>query len=574
MLALAAKAFSDAGHLLFLALCWMGVGVSVLVVAICAAELWMYRRGFASWREIARGDGLLKAKGDPGLLRQQGCVLGAVRRHALSQQRILRASWGRTLFLGEPELVNAALRAAVKDWDGALVFVGGAGGVAGLGRDGAVRISPGTGAGASYNPMLAIRTGPHAFGDAQILASALLQSSDARLVQPFAALILDQLYTAPLEERNLAALRRRLFDAPYLFDRIAVHVHVQMDEGVWRAHPEIRRIAQICAADPKAAQAAVDAMRKALAPFGDGRLQEASNGHQVDLGDLIAGDEPRTLILEVPAADPHMASYCAALLAQLVAVCTDAQWTDHRGRRKRRSILLVIDDAAALGFVSLLQRKFQDATRCGLFVCIGARDMEGCARLLGLKAEEGARAAAHFEALAAIGPQRPAAAASISHMAGGFDWFDWLWPRTWRDLIWPRFSAACRDYVETKELERAAPGRALVFAGARRPIWAKSVLKPCGRETRIVEPHDLPEVSHDWMTAPPPFETVEVKEPEPSTKGGAPSCKSIAQGSEVGSLRSQGELALSVPGEMPSRVTSSNKLRQALSARPARDKRV
>lgn len=561
---------AEAGRLLLLALCWAGLGAGALAAAISAAELWMHRRGFASWREIARGDGYFALKGDPGLLRRFGCVLGAARRHTLSRWRILRTPWGRTLFLGQPELVSAALRATVKDWDGALVYIDAVGGSAGLGRVEAVELAPSARGGVSYNPMLAIRRGVHAFGDAQVLASALLQSTDARLVQPFAALILDQLFIAAMVDRNLPALRRRLFDARNLFQEMAAHVHVQAtDNAAWEADPEIRRIAKACATDVRTGQAAIEAMRKALAPFGDGRLQEASIGHQMELSDLMASEGPQTLIVKVPAADPHMTSYCAAILAQLVATCTDSKSADYRGRLKKRPILLVLDDAGALGSVSLLQRRLKDAAQSGLYLCVGARNLEDVARLFDLKEENRSDAAAHFEGLSAVGPQQPESAAALAHMAGGFVWFDWFWPRTWRDLVWPKFRTAYRAFVDATDLERAEAHKALVFAGARQPVRAKAVLQPFGVESRMRDPCELPGVAHDWDAAPPPVEEQNAGQTEAAVRRATPA---EATSHEANGSSRQGELTLITQGEAPVRVTSSNQLRQALASRPVRSK--
>lgn len=572
MLALAAEGMREAGRLLALALCWMGIGVGALVVAISVVELWMQRRGFAVWRDIARGDGLLKAKGDPGLLRKRGCVLGAIRRHVLASWRILRMRWGQTLFLGEPELVNAALRAVVRDWDGALVYVDSMGGSAGLDRE-AIRVTPDRPGGAAYNPMLAIRRDVHDFADARLLAGALLPSAEARLVQSLAALILDQLYTAPETERTLSALRRRVLDEPYIFERMAAHVHVQhAPDGPWLPHPEIRRVARAGLADASQTQSTLAAIRKALAPFGDGRLQEASSRHQVDPGALVSGDGPTTLILEISVSDPHMAPFCASLLAQLVAACTEAETADHLGRRKQRQVLLVIDDASALSFVPLLQRRLTQASRCGVHLCVGARSLEAVAQLFGLRPDEGARAAVHFQALAAIGPQERNVAETLAHMAGGFTWFDWLWPRSWRDVVLPKFRPAARDYAPAEDLEHAQPGRALIFAGRRRPIWAKAALQLSGGAGKTLDPRMLPDAPHDWSAAPPPFEVVEDWD---GARGDQADRRRPARAPCSPPVEpAQGELILTGSDNQTPRVTSSDDLRQALTSKRTRARTV
>jgi hypothetical protein len=275
------------------------------------------------------------------------------------------------------------------------------------------------------------------------------------------------------------------------------------------------------------------------------------------------------LIVKVPAADPHMTSYCAAILAQLVATCTDSKSADYRGRLKKRPILLVLDDAGALGSVSLLQRRLKDAAQSGLYLCVGARNLEDVARLFDLKEENRSDAAAHFEGLSAVGPQQPESAAALAHMAGGFVWFDWFWPRTWRDLVWPKFRTAYRAFVDATDLERAEAHKALVFAGARQPVRAKAVLQPFGVESRMRDPCELPGVAHDWDAAPPPVEEQNAGQTEAAVRRATPA---EATSHEANGSSRQGELTLITQGEAPVRVTSSNQLRQALASRPVRSK--
>ncbi len=229
----------------------------------------------------------------------------------------------------------------------------------------------------------------------------------------------------------------------------------------------------------------------------------------------------------------------------------------------------MMDDAGAVGSVPLLQWRLKDAARCGLYVCVGARNLEDVARLFDLKEEESTEAAAHFEALSAIGPQQPESAAALARMSGGFAWSDWLWPRVWRELVWPKLRTAYRAFVEVADMERAEAHKALVFAGARRPVWARAVLRPLGAESSVRDPCELPEVVHDWTAAPPPFEEQKAPQTEAAVRSATPadSFSHVAGGASR-----QGALAVIAPGEAPVRVPSSNQLRKALASRPVRSK--
>ena len=545
------------------------LGVILVWDVVFTAEGVRRCMGFASWREIGRGQGFLVEKGDPGLLRLIGCALGAARRHILSPWHVLRIPWGQAAFLGEPELVNSALRAAIRDWDGALVYVDAAGGSAGLEQDSAVRISPGRLEGCSYNPMLAIRGGSHAWSDARILASALLQSTDAWAVQALAALILDQLYTAAPEGRTLPALRMRLLEGADHLARLAARVHVQ-ENGEWRPHPEIRRAALALRAEPSRTQAALQAARKALQPFGDARLLRASGCHQLDLADLGAGKGPKALFVEVPPTDAQMAPYCAAIIAQLVSACTDARHTDHRGRPKRRGVLLVVDDAAAMGFVPLLRRRASIVAESGLYLCVGARSANDLPALFCTANEAEAYEPPLFDSLVALGPQEPETATELSRSAGSYSWFEYVWPGSWRDLICPQFKGLERPFISENVLKGFGEKDALILMGCRRPIWGRGLLRAYGCPSKMIAPTALPEAAMDWNSAAPPHQP----EPEPVAELVPPHEQSAARARKRPDAATvQTELTLIHPDQENYSVPKSAALRRALSSRPERTRK-
>ncbi len=155
------------------------------------------RRGFSSWDNL----------GQHGLLAANGLALGAVRRRFLAKPDIVSARPGNVALVGALEHTDAAMLAAIAAWRGALVFIDARGLGLRLPRQNVIRFAPGRLDSPSYNPMLAIRADAHAWADTLLLVRAFLQSGDDALHEVFAVLVLDQLLTAPLEHRNLAAIR-------------------------------------------------------------------------------------------------------------------------------------------------------------------------------------------------------------------------------------------------------------------------------------------------------------------------------------------------------------------------------
>ena len=259
-----------------LAVTFVLAAFAVLVLArlIPPVELprFKLRRGFARW-DILRQRGLLAAN---------GLALGAVRRHLLAKPDIVSAPSGNVLIVGDPEHTDAALLAAISAWRGALVFVDARGLALRLPRKNVIRFAPGRADSASYNPMLAIRGGAHAWADARLLARSFLQSGDDALTDAFAVLVLDQLLTAPLEQRNLAAHPQAPGRAPPRACRHLRHLGEQQCSAP-APHCEIARAVQIWRAHPNATLDRLAAVDAALALLRRRRLCAGDRSASVPL---------------------------------------------------------------------------------------------------------------------------------------------------------------------------------------------------------------------------------------------------------------------------------------------------
>lgn len=468
-----------------LALTFVLAAFAVLVLAglVAPDDLPQFksRRGFASWDIL----------GQFGLLGASGLALGAVRRHWWTKQDIVSAPSGNVLIVGEPKYTDAALIAAASTWRGPLLFIDARGLASKLPRKNVIRFAPGQKGSVSYNPMLAIRGGVHAWADALVLAKSFLRPSDAALAEAFAILLLNQLTSAPLEQRNLAALRKRLA-APH---RLLTEIVAAWPEELCAAsapHSEIARAVRAWRAHPNATLAHLADIDAALAGFAEGAIGQATQAYQFRIAELIIGAGPHTLVLSVPPSEAAvMARLLSAMLAQLVATCASASDADAPRDHKRQQILIVVE----AGALPLLRQ-----------VLPADAAAHGCHLLAQAPSLEHATSDA-FGTIAAIGPQSDPTADKLSARAGHIS--EWLLLRrdevSIRNWMFPRVKVQ-QALLPAADLTDADPSRAMLFFQGLAPVRARSLYLE-GSQARFVAGAELQSVAHDWAAPPPPVET-------------------------------------------------------------------
>lgn len=451
-----------------------------------------------TWSAARGGDG---HAGAPGV---SACALGAVPRRGWARREVLRHVGGHRLMVGEAAATQGALAAAIASWDGGVVVVGRFGFADRLPLRDAVRFSPGRRDSAQLNPLLMIRAGAHAARDARVLASGLVGAEPAA-VDLLAALLRDQLATAPADDRTLAALRLRLLTQEGA--QLSGRVHMQTRESGWTGDRDIARIGHWQDAQAEGADAALKTVRRALAPFADGRFEDATNTLDLRLCDPAALGTPRALVMEAPPGDEITAGgLFAALLGQLIAQLTDAGDTDHWGRAKHRPVLLVLDDPDFLPGIPLLAKRLRDASPCGLELLVRAPDCAGLASLVGARTPLDALGV--FGAVAAVGGQSRQTAEALSAHTGTEGrivwspcvarWWGWLLPiPTWRRA--PRLATRtieCLDAHQVMLFGVEAPplrARALEMDGASAPQWSAAP-KPAPAHAWTGPPAPQPDV--------------------------------------------------------------------------------
>ncbi len=534
-------------------------GAAALLAAIepTSLVLRLPRGHFERWAKL----------GDYGLLRDDGLALGAVARHVLARSDFVRSSHGNVLMLGDPAHSDAALIAAVSCWRGALVVVEARDVSSRLGRADVVRFAPGRADGVAINPLLGVRGGAHAWSDAMTLARAFMRSSEGMLVASFAALVLDTLAHARPEARSFAGMRQALADPP----RRLAELCARWAEGASDLGPatgELQRVARYWRADGHAALRMMRDIDIALRLFADGDHAVATEAHQLRLADLVSGDGPTTLVIQMTPGKEReaSASLVSALLAQLVAACAPSADLDQLGRVKQRDLLLVIEADAldALTAVApssaparlpkqerppLMDGPMALAHERGLRVLTQARCIADAAAMIGADDEslDGDLSAA-FSLFGAIGPQTEASAKALAERAGTVEhWRRWPGDQgmiaRWLLPYWERGAAWS---VAPGVLRAATASEGLLLFDELKPIWCRTLTCDAGKSA-FVAAAALPHAPHDWdgPSLPPAVQS-----------------KSAA----LAAPPQQPALALGINGAAP---VSATKLRRALARRSA-----
>lgn len=473
---------------------WASVAPSLLVISICLAlvcALAAYAvaivcaklepiafaeaspwRDLASWRDL----------GHYGLLRDAGLALGAVRRHGLARQSIVRGSGKHAVLLGDPRCTDDALLAALRSWCGRVVLVAGRGSFANkLGRSDVFRFAPGRSDTLSINPLLMLRGRLHAWSDARRLGVALLADDrppDPAAIDTFALLMLDQLLCAPIEARTLAALRHRLLNPAALLGDLCARWAIQPADDAEPAIWDMVRVARSLRTEPDAALDHLARIDQALAIFADAGIVQATSAHHLNLTHLVSAPPPQTLVLAMDAMVQKSAPLVHALLAQLAALHVD-------GDDGETLIAVEADAAHDLAERANAALPASSAAR----VLIQSPDVVEAERLIGPEAS-----------LVAIGPQSEASAERLSKRAGMCTVFTALplqIPR-WRLLLFPTWVEQRQSRLPAAALRTASPAEAFFVASGQKPVRMRVLIG--GGATHFTPSHET--ARHDWEAPP------------------------------------------------------------------------
>lgn len=486
-------------------------GLAALVAAIAPTSftLRLWRSGFERWGRLSQC----------GLLRGDGLALGGVSRRALARHHIVSAPRGHALLLGAPVHTDDALIAAMASWRGALVLIEARDLSSRLPRQDVLRFAPGRADAIAINPPLGIRGGAHAWSDALTLARGLLRSEDGALTATFAALVLDTLTYAPTPMRSFSGMRQALADPARRLAEFCSRWAETVSTDLGPATGELTRIARYWRRDGEAALRLLRDIDIRLRLFADGDHALATEGHQLRLADLVSGDGPSSLVIQMPPGKERATTpLVSAMLAQLVVACASASDLDHLGRRKQHDLLIVIEAHALAALTAdskpaaplqwpgkpkalpLFDGPICGACERGVRFLVQTACANNAGALIGAGADDLAEEMQDvFTAVAAIGPQTELSAATAAALAGQVRvWRRWK-HQTGRISRWllPHWEHADAWVVAPETLQRAETGEALLLLAGMKPIRCRSLVTDRAAPT-FTDAASAPPARHDW----------------------------------------------------------------------------
>jgi type IV secretion system protein VirD4 len=227
---------------------------------------------------------------------------------------------------------------------------------------------------AYFNPLNEVRRGDTELADIQNIVQILYDPSGTKNDPSFfdtvamtllTSAILHQLYTAPDEEKNLAAVRMRLMDLRPLIEEMASTAHrfrpdhTKADglardakgEPIPEAIPEIRLTGTLFMRMAERLQSDLSTTAFSyLGVFSDPIVAEKTSKSNFTYGDLVCSDHPVSCYLQTPPSDDErLRPLTRLILSQMAKSLMTDQDRDATGRPKKHKLLFVIDEFPSLG---------------------------------------------------------------------------------------------------------------------------------------------------------------------------------------------------------------------------------
>jgi type IV secretion system protein VirD4 len=227
---------------------------------------------------------------------------------------------------------------------------------------------------AHFNPLFEVRRGSQEIADVQNIASILVdpggvhdtldffQTSAKELIT---AVILHNLYAAPLERKNLAAVRSAILQFDQTAKEMLAARHrpkadpAQPDgqardakgEIIWESHPEAVLIAhRYLEMDGRVRDSVLATASTCLELYADPVVAELTSRSDFTIGDLVCSDAPVSCYLQTPPSDATRLKPLTRLILSQVALSLMRNLdADAAGRPKKFPLLHLVDEFPTLG---------------------------------------------------------------------------------------------------------------------------------------------------------------------------------------------------------------------------------
>ncbi len=243
---------------------------------------------------------------------------------------------------------------------------------------------------ARWNPMFEVRKGAMEIADIQNVVGGLvdplglkagdLNFWDQSASQFFVSVILHVLYTAPDDQKNLAAVRRLLINIEPTIDAMMHTQHYWEDvsgggiddDGVPErrsvTHPEVLLGATaLMSMDVKVRSSVLGTAQAALSLFADPLVAYATGWSDFMLSDLVCSENPVSFYLITPQAHAdRLAFLVRVMLRQTINTLMEDIDFDNRGRPKKHRLLLMLDEFPKLGGLPFLENALGEMAGYGI----------------------------------------------------------------------------------------------------------------------------------------------------------------------------------------------------------------
>jgi len=349
------------------------VVIALLAIAAAPSRFTLKPFGKGAWAKFAEVDAA-------GLFASQGAVLGKFAGEILAYDGpghlILvgasRSGKGRGHVV--PTLLSWGGSALVLDVKGELDhgdrrhgFPGTSGYRAQLGI--VWRFSPTDPSSNAFNVLFGVRRGANEVRDVQNIVDILVEpKGETKGGERFwndtaknviCGVILQVLYSEPLERKTLAVVREKLRDLDRTCDEMRRTLHrAHPTTGAPEVHPEILHAAESYLAGEERLRSGIKATAESFfGIFADPIVAEKTSRSDFRIGDLMCADKPVTLYLQPPPSDAQrLMPLMRLFIAQVARSLMENQTHDAEGREKKHRLLLVLDEFPQLGRIDFFEK--------------------------------------------------------------------------------------------------------------------------------------------------------------------------------------------------------------------------
>ena len=224
-----------------------------------------------------------------------------------------------------------------------------------------MRFAPTRSQSVSFNPLFEVRRGSNEVRDVQNIVEIIVDPAgdgrhqdfwDRSAKQILVGLILHVLYAEPPARKTLGVVREKLRDLDVAAAEMRVTLHRRNPEtNAPEVHPEVLHAAESFLAGEERLKSGVKATAESFfGLFADPIVALKTSTSDFRIGDLMCGEAPVTLYLQPPPSDAQrLMPLMRLLLNQMARALMEDQTHDAQGRKKKHSLLLVLDEFPQLG---------------------------------------------------------------------------------------------------------------------------------------------------------------------------------------------------------------------------------